>query len=220
MHMFMNQRDTREFVDWLISSFGVTFVEDRSRDLPLPMHCDLESICSRIFGPSEHRRFALIHPEWSPHPLIASHIVPTNGSAPFHSLCLRYGGPSFDFIAARVAQTDCGERFIVPGTFSDYPTYYIEKGLQGMIRRPTEMMAIWRQVQAYFRRNGQRTICRELQSVGPFVMRHALADYSDGTWLRIGSHRYTPRTELKTEQDAGSRRNPVVSETESTTAGG
>ena len=193
IHMFMNRQDTHEFVDWLIASFGMTFTEEWSYELPLPNHSDSESIISRAFGPGHHRRFALSHTDWSPHSFVTSRIVPTSGSTPYHSMCSRYGGPSFDFIVPRVAATESGEPFIVSGMFSDYPSYYIERGCPDQVRRPPEMAEIWRQVQSYLRRHGKRTVGREHQRVGPFVLRHALTDHASGTWLRIGSDHYEPR---------------------------
>jgi hypothetical protein len=193
VRMFMNQQDTQEFVEWLISSFRLTFVEEWSHDLPLPTHNSCASVSSRIRGPGHHRRFALVSPTWSTYPLVTSYIVPTNGSKPLHCLCQRYGGPSFDLIASRVAKTDSGEPFIISGSFSDYATYFVEQGQPESIRRPAEMASIWKQVQSYFRRNGRRTTCREGNWIGPFVMRHALKDYANGTWLRSGSDHYDPR---------------------------
>lgn len=193
IHMFMNRQDTHEFVEWLIASFGLTFTEEWSYDLPLPSHRDSEKIMDRAFGPGHHRRFALTHPGWSPHPFSTSHIVPTSGSTPFYSLLSRYGGPSFDFIVPRVATTDSGEPFIVSGMFSDYASYYIDRGCPNQVRRPAQMTEIWRHVQSYLRRHGKLTVGREHQRVGPFVLRHALTDYVAGTWLRIGSDHYEPR---------------------------
>jgi hypothetical protein len=164
---FMNRQDTSEFVGWLVASLELRFIDEWAHELPLPCRCEAEEVVATIFGVGHHRRFALIHPDWSPHPLQSSRIVSQNGSRPYHSLCQRYGSPSFDLIASRVALTDEGTPFIVRGTFSDYPFYYLERGSPTTVQRPEEMAAIWKQVQSYLRRNGRRTIRRERQSVGP-----------------------------------------------------
>jgi hypothetical protein len=194
---FMNKTDTVEFVTWLISKFGLKFVDEWAYELPLPVRDDPGDVVGKIFGPGHHRRFALIHPEWSLYPLLTSHVEPRDGSKPFHALSQRYGGPSFDFTASRVDTTEDGVPFIVLGRLDDYPSYYVEKGSPEALARPEQMVAIWKQIQSYIRKNGLRTICRERQSVGPYALRHALTEYERRTWLRCGSDHYDPRPPRK-----------------------
>ena len=199
---FMNRQDTTEFVDWLITSFGVTFVDEWAYELPLSRLVGRGDIIETIFGLSHHRRFALIHQEWSPFDLVTRPVSPTDGSRSFHCLAQRYGGPSFDYIASRVDSTDDGTPFIVCGSFSDYPSYYVEWSSSVWVPRPAEMAAIWKMVLAYLRRNGIRTVCRERPFTGPYVLRNALTDYRSGAWLRSGSDHYDPRTTKKTSRSS------------------
>lgn len=95
----------------------------------------------------------------------------------------RYGGPAFDFIPSRKVSNN-NQPWIVPGSFDDYPWYYIKKGSPETFDRPTSMQKAFKEVQKYIRSVSTRSVCRELKKTSRWIARGAANEYAKGAWLR------------------------------------
>lgn len=192
---FMNENDTREFLEWLFEKFSPTLVEERGSSPELARHTAPATVVEAIHSTEGRFRFSVTHPAWTSHDLEVREIHRNDGGSSFFCLSQREGGPSFDFIASRSGIEEDETRYLVDGMLSDYPTYHLP-GTQGeIIARPEAMVHTWREFQKYTSRNALRTTCREKGFLGPYVFKHALAEYRAGLWLRSGPYHFDPRGE-------------------------
>jgi hypothetical protein len=148
-------------------------------------------------GASRFSRFHVLSPQWEEFPLQFDEVHANDGQH-FFSVSPRYGGPAFDLIVSRT-WTDGQQRWIVAGSFGDYPYYIVDKAfladhsLYRTIQRPAAMAAAHKEVQKYLRRNGCRSVCREEGTTGPWILPGALREFEAGIWLRGGDWHYEPK---------------------------
>src|SRR4051794_3745573 len=153
---FMTRDDSAAFVAFLIERFAAEFVPERSASPPpFPRYTTLAEVESRIDQDVHYSRFAVLSAQWEQYPLAFDEIHANDGQH-FFSASLRIGGPSFDLILART-WTDGERRWIVAGSFGDYPYYIVDKAFltdrsqYRTIQRPAAMAAAYKEVQNYLR---------------------------------------------------------------------
>lgn len=200
-HFFMAPDDSADFVSFLIERFSAEFVPHRcASSPPFRRYSTVAEVQSRIdedVCASRFSRFHVLSRQWEEFPLQFDEVHANDGQH-FFSVSLRYGGPAFDWIVSRT-WADEQRRWIVVGSFGDYPYYIVDKAfltdhsLYRTIQRPTSMTAAYKEVQKYLRRNGCRSVCREEGHTGPWILRGAVREFESGIWLRGGDWHYQPR---------------------------
>ncbi|MHC4201342.1 MAG: hypothetical protein ACYSU0_15235 [Planctomycetota bacterium] len=194
---FMTKKDSLDFVSFLIEAFSAEFVPERNESAPpFPRYSSIADVKRRIDEDEYYSRFSVLSPLWERYPLGISEVHANDGQH-FYSVCQRYGGPSFDLILSRIGM-DGDARYLIPGSFSDYPYYIREFFLTDKSRyetfdRPPEMAKAYRDVQKYLRRTGCRSVCRETGRTGPWIIGDALREFQRGCWLRIGDWHCVPK---------------------------
>lgn len=164
---FMARNDNAAFISFLIERFSAEFVSHRfASPPPFPRYTTLAEVQARIDEDVRESRFSRFHvlsPQWEEFPL-QFHEVHANDGQHFFSVSLRYGGPAFDLIVSRT-WSDGEQRWIVAGSFGDYPCYIVDKAFltdhsrYRTVQRPATMAAAHKEVQNYLRRNGCRSVC-------------------------------------------------------------
>ena len=183
IHFFMTHRDTHDFVSFLADFFQTTFTLDQHVTAELPVVDTVEDVDYAVRYHRDAPRFFVMSPRWQRYPLPGSETHHLDGRRLFY-VDQRYGGPAFHLIVSRQAGSpDC----IYPGSFSDYPWYYVRRGQPQTFDRPEEMATVYREVQRYLRRHGKRSRRRGKDCPGPFILPDALACYQQGSWLRQGN---------------------------------
>ena len=194
---FMTHADTRAFVEFLIEEFEARFALDNCPAPDPPIFRTADEVAALVEGSEFSPRFFVQSPLWDRHPLITTE-VHTNDGRHFFSICQRYGGPAFDFILSR-CDTEGDSSCIIPGWFSDYPWYIVDrswlddKSRYETFDRPEEMTDAYRAVQKYLRRNGKRSMDQDSGRTGPWILDDALVEYRRGAWLRQGDARLVPK---------------------------
>jgi hypothetical protein len=189
-HFFMTRDDSTSFVVFLMEKFSAEFVPERSTcPPPFPRYTTLAEVQARI--DRNVHRFAVLSTSYELVPL-AFHETHANDGQRFFSLRQRFGGPAFDLILSRT-WTDGEQRWTVPGSFGDYPYYYVDDAFLAdrsspyrTMQRPVAMAAAHKEVRKYLRRHGRRSVCREDGRAGPWILLGALREFEAGLWLRIG----------------------------------
>lgn len=199
-HFFMTRDDSLAFVSFLIELVSAAFVPEKSLDPPpFPRYTTLEQVRTRMDQDVQrYSRFFVLSPQWERLPLAYDEIHANDGQH-FYAVSQRYGGPAFDFNAARTYSE--GElQWIRAGSFSDYPDYIEDKAfltdysLYRTFQRPEKMTAAFKEVQKNLRRNGCRSRCRETGHTGPWIGIDALQQHDAGIWLRGGDWHYEPKS--------------------------
>ena len=189
VHFFMTHDDTREFAQFLVDEFRATFTFDAHATAELPVFASADEV-ERVVRSHEYApRFFVMSTDWQRYILTVSETHHTDGRHLFY-VNQRYGGPAFDFIVSR---EDRPSGYCTPGSFSDFPWYYIRRGDPERFARPAAMAAAYRAVHAYVRQHGRRSHCVETGRPGPFILPHARSAHEQGMWLRRGDHHFEPR---------------------------
>jgi hypothetical protein len=174
---------------FLVEEFAATFTLDAHPTAELPV---CTTPLTRLTAPSVHTS-TLRDSMWCRR---SGSVYPVSVSATRHDdgrqHVLRqpaYGGPAFDFIVSR---EDLPSGFCVPGSFANYPWYYmrrvIPRRLRGQQRWPLLTKRCRRIAPARRRSRVRRD--RSGRSV------HSSARESSartGLWLRRGDHHFEPR---------------------------
>ena len=189
VHFFMSHDDTREFAQFLVDQFATTFTLDAHPTAELPVFDSADEVDGAVRSQEYAPRFFVMSSRWQRYELPFSEIHHDDGRHLFY-VNQRYGGPAFDFIVSR---EDRRSGFCIPGSFSDYPWYYVRRGDPETFERPAAMASAYRAVQVYVRRRGRRSRCVETGRTGPFILPHARAAHEKGLWLRLGDAHFEPR---------------------------
>ena len=199
IEFFMTKDDSHEFIAFLIHSFSAEFVPEKSESPPpFPRYSTQQEVERKLRQEDHYSRFFVLSPQWERHPLCFSEINANDGSH-FFVVSQRHGGPAFDLILAR-STSEADSRWILPGSFSDYPYYMRDKSYISdhsryeTFDRPAEMKAAYQEVQKYIRRNGVLSVCEEYGRAGPWILSGALTEFENGTWLRRGDWHFVPKT--------------------------
>ena len=199
IEFFMNEDDSHEFIEFLIYSFSAEFIPEKSDSPPpFPRYLQQEEVHQRIKTDEHYSRFFVLSQRWEKHPLCFSEVNAKDGRH-FYAVSERYGGPAFDFILSRT-RSEGNLKWIISGSFADYPYYIRDKSfisdhsLYETFDRPAEMKTAYQEVQKFIRRNGVRSMCKEDSRAGAWILSGALADFENGTWLRVGDWHFEPKT--------------------------
>jgi hypothetical protein len=195
---FMTRDDSDAFVLFLIERFSAEFVPHRSiSPPPFPRYKTLAAVQTRVAEDVHFSRFSVLSRQWEELPLAFDEVHANDGQH-FFSVSPQFGGPAFDLILSRTwTAGDC--RWIVAGSFADYPYYIVDKAfladpsLYRTTQRPAVMAMAHKEVRNYLRRNGCRSVCREEGDTGPWILQSALREFGAGLWLRGGDWHYEPR---------------------------
>ncbi len=210
-NFFMTRDDSADFLSFLIERFSSQFVPERSSSPPpFPRYSTLADVEARIEMDVHYSRFAVLSPQWEEFPLSFSETHANDGQH-FVSVSLQYGGPAFDLSLSQ-AWTENGRRWILHGSFSDYPYYIVDKAfltdrsLYRTFDRPAAMTGAHKEVKNYLRRNGCRSVHRKLGYTGPWIMPGALREFQAGTSLGYGEGAF----EVKDPQSTRNQRSKIV----------
>ncbi len=184
----MTHRDTSEFAQFLAGAFAAKFTLDGHSTPELPVFDSVEGVDGAVRSHEHGPRFFVSSPQWQRYTLSVRETRHADGRHLFY-VDQRYGGPAFDFIVSREDSSGC----LYPGSFSDYPWYYVLQNSAITFDRPRAMAAAYRGVQQYVRRHGRRSRCMETGRAGPFVLLHTRAAHERGLWLRRGDAHFEPR---------------------------
>jgi hypothetical protein len=188
IHFFMTQADTLDFAGFLVREFECRFTMDGS-DMPdLPELTTAEQVATCRAPGGYTPRFFVTSRRWSRYPLIVRKISHHDGRIRWY-VDQRYGGPAFDFVVSAVREED-GSLQILPGSFMDYPWYYIQHGDYSTFDRPATMTSAFQAVRRYMRRNAVQSRLREPARAGPWALPGAVREYQSGCWLRQGDWRF------------------------------
>jgi hypothetical protein len=127
--------------------------------------------------------------------------VHANDGQHFFTVSMEYGGPAFDLILSRT-WAENSRRWIVHGSFSDYPYYVVDKAfladrsLYRTFDRPAAMTAAHNEVKNYLRRNGCRSVRRKMGYTGPWIMPGALREFQAGTSLGYADWPFEPKLRI------------------------
>lgn len=197
-HMFMTNQDTVEFSSFLIAKYNARLILDESPILPLPEYKTDDAVDHLLRASEYSPRFFVMSPIWQKHPLSVTRIKKQDGRTLYY-VDQKYGGPTFDFKTCWCSVAD-SVPFIVGGWFMDYAWYIVDKKhLQDKseyqtFNRPDSMTEAHKDVRKYLRRKGQKSICRETGSNGPWILTGALKAHAQGVWLRQGDYHFDPKT--------------------------
>jgi hypothetical protein len=194
---FMTRTDALGFVSFLIDLASAEFVPAKSTDPPpFPRYSTLAELELTMDGDGNLPTFFVLSAQWEHFPLVFFEI-PGNDGKSFFRLVPGYGGPAFEIIPSRT-YTDGDLRWIVGGSFSDYPSYIqdasflTDRSLYRSIKRPKEMTAAHNEVRKYLKGHGVRSVCRETGCTGPWILTDALKEYESRTWLRMAVWHFDP----------------------------
>ena len=193
----MTDKEGIDFIAFLINEFAAEFVPERSiYSPPFPRYKKLSQVRELIERDENYFRFFVLSHRWEVYPLKFDEIKANDGRH-FFSVSQRYGGPAFDLILSRTRQ-DSGLTWIVPGSFSDYPYYYVPDDFHyETFDRPETMKQAYNEVQKYLRRHGCRSTCKEDGKTGPWVLAGAVCESESGVWLRMGNWHFEPKTKKR-----------------------
>ena len=103
------------------------------------------------------------------------------------------------FVPRVPSHSDKGLDYIIPGSFSDYPWYIVDKSYHDDFERyrtfdrPEEMASAYREVQKYLRRNGRWSYNHTWEQPGPWILQDAMRMHKSGVRLGVGDAQCVPR---------------------------
>jgi hypothetical protein len=183
---FMTDTETSRLVEELISRFGARFTPQQHGSSNFPSLTSLDDMIAYEREGHFRTRFFVTSAQWGIHPFRIEEFRDTK----YHHfwLQLRHGGPFFDHCPSSF-YADSKIEWIVPGMFSDFPSYYSDGA---DIPRPPEMAKAFSQIRRLILKDSVRSRCGERDFLGPHISPGALEFFKAGGWLRIGDWRLRP----------------------------
>lgn len=185
---FMTDAETSRLLEELIVRFAAQFTPQRHGTAEFPVFTRTDELVAREQDGHFRTRYFVTSSQWGLHPFEVEEL-----RHPIHHhfyLGLRYGGPYFDHIPSSY-YVEGANRWIVPGSFSDFHSYY-RSCCAGEIARPPEMAAAFSQIKRLILKKSVRSRCIERGFAGPHISPGALDFLKNGGWLRIGDWHYEP----------------------------
>jgi hypothetical protein len=186
---FMTDAETSRLLEDLVARYAVRFTPQRHDTSEFPVFTRVEELAAREQAGHFRTRYFVTSSQWGLHPFKVEEFKhPVHGH---FSLGLREGGPFFDHLPSRFYVED-SKRWIVPGMFSDHPTYYPSRGDWREIPRPPEMAKAFGEIRRLILKKAVRSRCIERGFTGPHISPGALEFFKNGGWLRVGDWHFEP----------------------------
>lgn len=185
---FMTDAETASLLEDIITRFAGRFTPERHDTRNFPVFTRLEELLAHEADGHFRTRYFVTARQWGVHAFKVGELKhPTHHH--FY-LGLRYDGPYFDHCPSRF-YVEGSKRWIVPGMFSDYPSYYRSRG-GAEIRRPPAMTKAFGQIRRLIVNKAVRSRCVERGFRGPHITPGALEFFRNGGWLRVGDYHFEP----------------------------
>jgi hypothetical protein len=193
VHFFMTADESLALAGLFIDRFGCRFVPENNPTSRPRELVTLDEVKFHIARETNYSRFFLLSPLWSKYPL---YLQEHPSKRHRYYVQLRMGGPAFDWTLSRTVESE-KTKWIVPGSFSDYPWYLRDESLRETFKRPDEMKIGFLEISRYIRKGGNKSICSEKGFLGPWISPKALEEFRNGVWLRTGDFHFEPKRKTK-----------------------
>src|SRR5687767_4256953 len=122
---FMTDAETAGLVRELVGSYGARFTPERHAARRFPTFTTAEDVAAHEQGGRFRTRYFVTSAAWGIHPFDVEEL--RHPTVHYFYLWQRYGGPYFDHLPSSL-YADASAEWIVPGMFTDFPSYYRKRG--------------------------------------------------------------------------------------------